>query len=62
MSFDHIISGTCNLRIGEVILIGGSTNLLSYGHQFMRSLHVVDSRSQTQALSISYLHKVLEYN
>ena len=45
MSFDHIISNIYNSRIGKVILIGDSTTLLNYEHQFMRSLHVVDSRS-----------------
>ena len=45
MSIDHIISEICNSNIREVILIGDSTILLNYGHQFMESLHVVDSRS-----------------
>ena len=30
-----------------MILIGDNTTLLDYGHQFMESLHVVDSKSQT---------------
>ena len=47
MSIDHIISGIYNSRIGEVILIGYSITLLDYGHQFMGSFHVVDSRSRT---------------
>ena len=51
MSIDHIISGICNSRIEEVILIGDSTALLDYRHQFMESLHIVDSMSQTRALS-----------
>ena len=46
MSIDHIISGICNSRIGEVILIGYNTTLLDYGHRFMGSLHIMDSRSQ----------------
>ena len=33
-----------------------------YEHQFIESLHVVDSRSQTQALSCCYLNMILEYN
>ena len=45
MSIDHIISGICNSRIQETILIGDNTTLLNYKHQFMGSLHVVDSRS-----------------
>ena len=45
MSFDHIISGICNLGILEVILIGDSITLLYYGHQLMGSLHAMDSRS-----------------
>ena len=47
MSIDHIISEICNSRIGEVILIGDCTILLDYRHQFMESLHVVDSRLRT---------------
>ena len=47
MSVDHTISRICNSRIGEVILICDSTTLLDYKHQFMGSLHAVDSRSQT---------------
>ena len=45
MSINHIISEISKLRIGKVILIGDSTTLLDYGHRFMGSLHVVDSRS-----------------
>ena len=45
MSIDHIISEICNSRIGDVILIGNNTMFLDYGHQFMGSLHAVDSRS-----------------
>ena len=44
----------CQLII--LILIGDNTTLLDYEHQFMRSLHVMDSRSQTQASSRCYLH------
>ena len=47
MSDDHIISGIYNSRIGKVILIDDSTTLLDYEHQFMGSLHVMDSRSRT---------------
>ena len=46
MLVDHIISGICNLRIGKVILIGDSTTLLDYRHQFTGSLLVVDRRSR----------------
>ena len=60
MLIDHIINVICNSRIGEVILVGDNITLLDYGHQFMRSLHIVDSRSQTQALSCYYLHRILE--
>ena len=44
---DHIISDIYNSRIGKVILIDDSTTLLDYEHQFMGSLHVMDSRSKT---------------
>ena len=44
MSFDYIISEICNLRIGEVILIGNNTTLLDYGHQFIGSFHTMDSK------------------
>ena len=47
MSIDHIISEIYNLRIGEVTLIGDNTTLLDYRHQFMGSLHAMDSRSRT---------------
>ena len=50
-----------NLMIREVILICDNTTLLNYGHQFMKSLHVVDSKSWTWASSC-YLHRVLECN
>ena len=36
MSIDHIISEIYNSSIREVILIGDSTTLLDYGHQFMK--------------------------
>ena len=62
MSFDYIISEICNSMIEEVILIGDSTTLLDYGHRFIGSLHAVDSRSWTRALSYCYLHKVLKYS
>ena len=44
MLIDQIISEICNSMIREVILIGNSI-LSYYGHQFMESLHVVDSKS-----------------
>ena len=62
MSIDHIINEIYNSNIREVILIGDNTILLNYGRQFMGSLHVVDSRSQTQGTSHCYLYKVLKYN
>ena len=62
MSIDHIISEIYDSKIEEVILISDNTTLLNYGHQFMGSLHVVDSRSQTRTLSHCYLHRVLEHN
>ena len=45
MLIDHIIKRICNSRIIEVILKSNGTNLLDYIHQFMESLHVIDSRS-----------------
>ena len=45
MLIDHIIKRICNSRIREVILKGNGTNLLDYIHQFMESLHVIDSRA-----------------
>ena len=36
-------------------MIGDNTTLLDNGHQVMGSLHVVDRRSQTQALSVLLL-------
>ena len=62
MSIDHIINEIFNSRIGEVILIDDNTTLLDYEHQFMESLYVVDSKSQTQASSRWFLHRVLEYS
>ena len=59
---DHTISRIYNLRIRELILIGNNTILLDYGHQFMESLYVVDSRSRTPVLSYCYLHRILECN
>ena len=53
MSINHIKSGIYNLRIGEVILIGDGTTFLYYKHQFIGSLHVMDSRLETRALSVS---------
>ena len=61
MLIDHIISVIYNSKIKWVTLISDNTTLLNYRHQFMRSLQVVDSRSQTQALSHCYLHRVLEW-
>ena len=60
MSIDHIISGICNSRIREVILIGDYTTLLDYGHQFMESLHAMNNKSRTQVLSCCYLYRVLK--
>ena len=42
-SINYIISEIYNSSIGNVILIDGNTTLLDYGHQFMRSLHIVDT-------------------
>ena len=39
--------------IWEVILIGDNNTLLDYRHQFIGSLHVVDSKSRTQAFGVS---------
>ena len=47
MLVDYIISRISNSMIREVILIGDNITLLDYGHQFIWSLHVVDSRSWT---------------
>ena len=47
ISIDHIINGIYNSSIGDIIIIGDNTTLLVYEYQFMGSLHVVDSRSQT---------------
>ena len=47
MSIAHIISEICNLRIRKIILIGYSTTLLDYKHQFMGSLHALDSKLVT---------------
>ena len=60
MSIDHIISEIYNSMIGEIILIGDNTTLLDYLHQFIGSLHVVYSRSQTTTSSHCYLLKVFE--
>ena len=49
MSIDHIISGISNSRIKMVILIGDNTTLLDQVHQFMKSLHSMDSRSWVRA-------------
>ena len=38
------MSGIYNSGIEEIILIGDNITLLDYEHQFMRSLHVIDSR------------------
>ena len=45
----------CNSRIEEIILIDYNTNLLDYEHQFMGSLHAMDSKSRIE------LHLVLIY-
>ena len=47
MSINYIISGIYNSRIRDEIFISDDTSSLDYGHQFMGSLHVVDSRSWT---------------
>ena len=60
MSVAHIISRICNSRIGEVILIGDNTTMLDYIHQFMGSLHAINSRSRTPTSLDCYKHRVLE--
>ena len=60
MSINHIISEIYNSLIGEVILISDNTTLLDYKHQFMWSLHIVDSKSRTPSSSHCYLHMILE--
>ena len=62
MSVDHIISEICNSRIEDVILISDITTLLDYGHLFMGSLHVMDSRSQISSFVSLLLHRILECN
>ena len=63
MLIDHIISRIYNSRIRDVILIDDNITLLDYGHhQFIGSLHVVDSRSRIRASSRCYLHRALECN
>ena len=44
MSIDHI-KGIYNSKIGEIILISDNTTLLDYNHLFIKSLHVVNSRT-----------------
>ena len=61
MLVDHIISEICNVRIWKVILISDSTILLDYKHRFIKSQHVVHSRSQARTSS-RYLHRVLKCN
>ena len=39
-----------------LIFVGDNTTFLDHEHQFMRSMHVMDSRSQTRASSHCYLH------
>ena len=60
MLVDHINCWICNSRIRKIILIGDNITLLDYRYQFIRSLHIVDSRSQTRTLSYCYLYGVLE--
>ena len=55
---DHIINGIYNS--GDVILIGDNITLLYYKHQFIGSLHVVNSKSWTRTLFCCYLHRMLE--
>ena len=62
MSVDDMISEIYNSRIWKVILIGDNATLLDYEHQFMKGLHVVDSKSQNSASSRCYLHRVIEYS
>ena len=45
MLVDNIIGEICNSMIQEIILISDKITLLDYEHQFMGSLHAVDSRS-----------------
>ena len=62
VSWSHVrshVNWLVDPKILKVILIGDSTALLDYGHQFMGSLHVVDSKSKNWALSHCYLHRVL---
>ena len=40
--------------------MGDNITLLDYGHQFMGSLHIVDSRSWTLSSSSCYLDRILE--
>ena len=49
MSVDHIISWIFNSRIRKIILIGDNTTLLDYEHEFMGSLHAMDSKSLIRA-------------
>ena len=60
MLIDHIISEISNLMIRKVILISDITTLLDYGHQFIGSLHVVDSKSRIHISFCCYLRKVQE--
>ena len=62
MLVDHITSGICNLRIGDVILIRENTTLLDYGHLSMGSLYAMASKSRTWVLSHCHLHKVFDHN
>ena len=43
-----------------VVLIGDNTNLLNYGHQFIRSLPAMDGRLRTQVSSHYYFHRLTE--
>ena len=44
MLVDQLISRICNSRIGKLNLISDNITLLCYIHEFVQSLHVVDSR------------------
>ena len=50
-----------NTRLSQNQMAWLQWGRINYKHQFM-SLHVVDSRSQTQALSCCYLNTILECN
>ena len=57
MSIDQMISGICNSRIGEVILIGNNTSLLNYKRQFMGVYmqQIVDHKPEHLSLIVIYI-------